>query len=167
MTSRGATSPPTPRTSPPPVSPTSLPRSSSSTTPDRFPTATLQCLIATPPTLLASSPRSWRRWTGVPASPPRTPLSSSSLVTPPSSSCPQQAHVRRALRRVPSPWKVRRQGHEADRRRRCDQGHHPQGGCREDHQGRRQGQQEEVNRWRQVRGSFLWLGRGQGPLVLP
>merc|ERR1712233_29579 len=86
-TSRGATSPLTPRTSPPPVLPTSLPRSLSSTTPDRFPTATLQCLIATPPTLPASSQRSWRRWTGVPASPPRTRPSSSSLVTPPSSSC--------------------------------------------------------------------------------
>merc|ERR1711928_176238 len=42
---------------------------------------------AQPPTLPASSPRSWRRWTGVPASPPRTPPSSSSLATPPSSSC--------------------------------------------------------------------------------
>merc|ERR1711879_131030 len=45
---------------------------------------------------------------------------------------PQQAHVRRALRRVPSPWKVRRQGHEADRCCRCHQGHHPQGGCWKD-----------------------------------
>merc|ERR1719197_1555700 len=57
---------------------------------------------------------------------------------------PQQAHVRRALRRVPSPWKVRRQGHEADRCCRCHQGHHPQGGCWKGYQGRREGQQEEV-----------------------
>merc|ERR1719275_532132 len=55
-------------------------------TPDRCPTATLLCLIATPRTLLASSPRSWRRLTGVPESPLRTLPSSSSLVTPPSSS---------------------------------------------------------------------------------
>merc|ERR1712083_838488 len=86
-TSSVATSPPTPRTSPPAVSLTSPPRSSCSTTPDRCPTATLLCLTATQPTLPASSPRSWRRWTGVPASPPRTPPSSSSPVTPPSSSC--------------------------------------------------------------------------------
>merc|ERR1711994_791656 len=57
---------------------------------------------------------------------------------------PKQAHVRRALRRVPSPWKVRRQGHEADRCCRCHQGHHPQGGCWKGYQGRREGQQEEV-----------------------
>merc|ERR1711934_1070577 len=56
----------------------------------------------------------------------------------------QQAHVRRALRRVPSPWKVCRQGHEADRRRRCHQGNHPQGSPGQDNQGRREGQQEEV-----------------------
>merc|ERR1712032_1515509 len=55
--------------------------------PDRCPTATLQCLTATPPTLPASLPRSWRRSTGVPASPSRTPPSSSSLATPPLSSC--------------------------------------------------------------------------------
>ena len=29
-------------------------------------------------------------------------------------------------------------------------GHHPQGGRRQGHQGRREGQQEEVNRWRQL-----------------
>merc|ERR1712172_373848 len=55
--------------------------------PGRCPTATLQCSTATPPTLPASSQRSLRRWTGVPASPPRTPPSSSSPATPPSSSC--------------------------------------------------------------------------------
>merc|ERR1712187_997481 len=114
------------------------------TTPDRCPTATPQCLTATPLTLLASSPRSWRRLTGVLASPPRTPPSSSSPGTPPSSSCSPASHVRRALRRVPSPWKVRRQGHEADRCCRCHQGHHPQGGCWKGYQGRREGQQEEV-----------------------
>merc|ERR1712110_472435 len=88
-TSSVATSPLTLRTSPPLVCQTSLPRSSCSTTPDRCPTATLLCLIATPRTLPASSPRSWRRLTGVPESPPRTLPSSSSLVTPPSSSCSQ------------------------------------------------------------------------------
>merc|ERR550517_742749 len=66
---------------------TSPPRSSCSTTLDRCPMVTLLCLIATPPTLPASSPRSWRRWTGVPASPQRTPPSSSSPATPPLSSC--------------------------------------------------------------------------------
>merc|ERR1712116_84231 len=34
--------------------------------------------------------------------------------------------------------------HEADRCRRCHQGHHPQGGCWKGYQGRREGQQEEV-----------------------
>merc|ERR1711981_1361362 len=53
----------------------------------RCPMATLQCLTATLPTLLASSLRSWRRLTGVPASPLRTPPSSSSLATLPLSSC--------------------------------------------------------------------------------
>merc|ERR1712037_1063718 len=42
-----------------------------------------------------------------------------------------------------------------------------QGGGWQDYQGRREGQQEEVNRCWHARGSFLWLGRGQGPLVLP
>merc|ERR1711997_1007250 len=57
-------------------------------------------------------------------------------------------------------------GHEADCCCRCHQGHHPQGGCRQGHQGRREGQQEEVNRWRQLRG-FLWLGCVcKKPLVL-
>merc|ERR1712228_1033993 len=54
---------------------------------DRCPTATPQCSTATPLTLLASSPRSWRRLTGVLASPPRTLPSSSSPETPPLSSC--------------------------------------------------------------------------------
>merc|ERR1712107_339896 len=94
-----------------------------------------QCSTATPLTLLASSPRSWRRLTGVLASPPRTLPSSSSLRRCHRQAAPQQAHVRRALRRVPSPWKVRRQGHEADRCRRCRQGHHPQGGCWKGYQG--------------------------------
>merc|ERR1712110_694308 len=76
-------------TSPPAVCLTSLPRSSCRTTPDRCPTATLLCLIATPRTLPASSPRSWRRLTGVPESLQRTLPSSSSLVTPPSSSSSQ------------------------------------------------------------------------------
>merc|ERR1712137_1349176 len=64
---------------------TSPPRSSSSTTPDRCQTATAPSLIATPLTLLASLPRSRRRLTVVPVSPPRTTPSSSSLETPPSS----------------------------------------------------------------------------------
>merc|ERR1711946_52133 len=72
-------SPPTPRTSPPLVWLTSPPRSSSSTTPDRCQTATAPSLIATPLTLLASLPRSRRRLTVVPVSPPRTTPSSSSL----------------------------------------------------------------------------------------
>merc|ERR1712107_888040 len=46
-----------------------------------------QCSTATPLTLLASSPRSWRRLVGVLASPPRMPPSSSSPETLPSSSC--------------------------------------------------------------------------------
>merc|ERR1719322_30191 len=150
-TSREATSPPTPRTSPPLAFPTSPPRSSCLTTPARCPTATLQCSTATPPTLPASSPRSLRRLTGVLASLLRTRPSSSSPETLPSEAAPQQAHVRGALRRLPSPWKVRRQGHEADCCCRCYQGHHPQGGRRQGHQGRREGQQEEVNRWRQLR----------------
>merc|ERR1739844_379459 len=84
-TSREDTSPLTPRTSPPLVWLTSPPRSSSLTTPDRFPTATAPSLIATPLTLLASLPRSRRRLTVVPVSQLRTTPSSSSLVTPPSS----------------------------------------------------------------------------------
>merc|ERR1712242_276323 len=43
-----------------------------------------------------------------------------------------------------SPWKVRRQGHEADCCRWCHQGNHPQGSLWQDYQGRREGQQEEV-----------------------
>merc|ERR1719300_1385905 len=82
-----AMSPPTPRTSLPLVFLTSLPRSSCSTIPDRCPTATLLCLIATPRTLPASSPRSWRRLTGVLESPLRMLPSSSSPVTLPLSSC--------------------------------------------------------------------------------
>merc|ERR1719361_483758 len=168
-TSSVATSPPTPRTSPPLESPTSPPRRSCSTTPGRCPMATLQCLTATLPTLLASSLRSWRRLTGVPASPPRTPPSSSSLATLPLSSCSPASPCASSPSPSSLPLDVRRQGHEADRRRRCDQGHHPQGSPGQDHQGCREGQQEEVNRWRQVRSSFLWLFRcpRQGPLVLP
>merc|ERR1712203_969648 len=89
-TSSVATSPPTPRTSPPLVSLTSPPRSSCSTTPDRSPTATLLCSIATPRTLPASLPRSWRRLTDVLESPPRM-LPSSSRQLPP----------RRLLARLP------------------------------------------------------------------
>merc|ERR1719443_1258452 len=84
-TSREDTSPPTPRTSPPPVCLTLPPRSLSSTTPDRSLTATAPSLIATPLTLLASLPRSRRRLTAVPVSQLRTIPSSSSLETPPSS----------------------------------------------------------------------------------
>merc|ERR1711902_80039 len=54
---------------------------------DRCPTATPQCSTVTPLTLLASSPRSWRRLTGVLGSPPRTLPSSSSPETLPLSSC--------------------------------------------------------------------------------
>merc|ERR1719295_282793 len=82
-----ATSLPTPRTSLPLVFLTSLPRSSCSTIPDRCPTATLLCLIATPLTLPASSLRSWRRLTGVLESPLRMLPSSSSPATLPLSSC--------------------------------------------------------------------------------
>merc|ERR1712127_929589 len=68
---------------------TSPPRSSCSTTPDRYPTDTLPCWIATPLTSPASSPRSWRRLTVVPVSPlrmhprsSRPPLPRRSLVRP-------------------------------------------------------------------------------------
>merc|ERR1712173_555383 len=52
--------------------------------PARSATATAPSSTATPRTLLASLPRSRRRLTAVPVSPPRTTPSSSSLVTPPS-----------------------------------------------------------------------------------
>merc|ERR1712083_1296355 len=138
-------------------------------TPDRCPTATLQFLIATLLTSPASSPRSWRRLTGVPASPPRTPPSSSSLVTLPSRSCCPASPCASSPSPSSLPLEGSLSGTWADRRRRCDQGHHPQGSAGQDHQGCREGQQEEVNRWRQVRSSFLWLFRcpRQGPLVLP
>merc|ERR1712025_785436 len=134
----------TPRTSPPLVSLTSPPRSSCSTTPDRSPTATLLCSIATPRTLPASSPRSWRRLTDVLESLLRMLPSSSSPETPPSSSCSPASPCALSPSLSSPPWKVRRQGHEADRRRRCHQGNHPQGGCWQDYQGSREGQQEEV-----------------------
>merc|ERR1712098_804243 len=76
----------TPRTSPPLVSQTSPPRSSSSTTQVRFPTDTAPSSIAPPPTLPVSSPRSRRRLTVVLESPLKTTPSSSSLATLPSSS---------------------------------------------------------------------------------
>merc|ERR1712177_166549 len=106
--------------------------------------ATPQCSTATPLTLLASSPRSWRRLTGVLASPPRTPPSSSSPETLPSSSCSPASPCASSPSPSSLPWKVRRQRHEADRCCRCHQGHHPQGGCWKGYQGRREGQQEEV-----------------------
>merc|ERR1712127_445051 len=88
-TSSVDTSPLTPKNSRPRESPTSPPRSSCSTTPDKYPTDTLPCWIATPLTSPASSPRSWRRLTVVPASPLRMHPSSSSPETLPSSSwCP-------------------------------------------------------------------------------
>ena len=58
----------------------STPRLSSSTTLVKLVLVTLQSWIATLPTLPASSLRSWRRLIVVPASPLRTPPSSSSLV---------------------------------------------------------------------------------------
>merc|ERR1712107_688037 len=115
---------------------TSPPRSSCRTTPDRCPTATPQCLTATPLTLLASSPRSWRRLTGVLASPPRTPPSSSSPETPPSSSCSPASPCASSPSPSSLPLEGCRQGHEADRCCRCHQGHHPQGSCWKGYQGR-------------------------------
>merc|ERR1712107_318072 len=94
------------RTSQPLVSPTSPPRSSCSTTPDRFPTATLLCLIATQRTL---------------------PASSSSLVTPPSSSCSPASLCVSSPSPSSLPLEGLPSGTWADRRRRCYQGHYPQG----------------------------------------
>merc|ERR1712096_272256 len=85
-TSREDMSPLTPRTSQHPVSRTSQPRSSSWTTPDRFPTDTVQSWIVTLPILLASLLRSRRKLTVVLESLPKTIPSSSSLVMLPSSS---------------------------------------------------------------------------------
>merc|ERR1712199_67721 len=47
---------------------------------------------------------------------------------------PIQAYVRRVLQAVPSSWKVRRQGHEADRRRRSHQVRREEGGLWKGHQ---------------------------------
>merc|ERR1712211_229396 len=106
------------------------------TTPDRCPTATPQCSTVTPLTLLASSPRSLRRLIGVLASPPRMPPSSSSPETLPSSSCSPASPCASSPSPSSLPLEGSRQGHEADRCRRCHQGHHPQGGCWKGSQGR-------------------------------
>merc|ERR1712018_456746 len=111
---------------------------------DRSPTATLLCSIATPRTLPASLPRFWRRLTDVLESPPRMLPSSSSPETPPSSSCSPSSPCALSPSLSSLPSEGSRQGHEADRGCGCDQGNHPQGGCWQDYQGSRQGQQEEV-----------------------
>merc|ERR1712004_739703 len=54
--------------------------------------------------------------------------------------------VRGSFLRIPPSRTFRRQGHEANRGRRCHQVYHPQGGLRNHHKGRTKGPKEEITR---------------------
>merc|ERR1712098_399515 len=100
--------------------------------------------------LPASSPRSRRRSTVVLESLLRTIPSSSSLETLPLSSWFLPSLCAWSLSASRSPWKVRRQGHEADCCRWCHQGYHSQGCVWSHHQVRSEGPKEEVIGWQQL-----------------